>query len=281
MNPIKYSFFLILVAATSILMNISHANAAVLSQKKIEIRAGSFKMGCGVGDVQCENDEGPEGGISIFVDSFAIDQTEVTVNQYESCIKTGICSRPKDYKRNKYCNLGHPERGEHPVNCIDWQQAVTYCTWKNGRLPFEAEWEKAARGDSKSAYPWGNEVSCKQAILDDGKTTGSVKDEHDGCGEDRTWPVKSRQANSYELYDMNGNVGEWVDNWYDKEAIPDLYATQQLDGPITGRRKVVRGGSWDENKANLRSSFRNVKSPVSGKSVYGSIGFRCAYDISQ
>ena len=76
---------------------------------------------------------------------------------------------------------------------------------------------------------------------------------------------------------MHGNVGEWTSVWYAPEAITD-YGNGNLKGPAGGKKRVVRGGSWDENKLNLRSSFRNVKPPVSGKSIYGSIGFRCAND---
>jgi len=79
---------------------------------------------------------------------------------------------------------------------------------------------------------------------------------------------------------MHGNVGEWTANWYAPDAIGRLYASGDLAGPIDGQRRVVRGGSWDENRPNLRSSFRNVKPPEQGDSIYGSIGFRCAYDPS-
>ncbi|MEE9351003.1 MAG: formylglycine-generating enzyme family protein, partial [Thiotrichaceae bacterium] len=189
----------------------------------------------------------------------------------------GKCQRPKDHKRNKYCNLDAPNRDNHPINCVDWSDAVSYCKSVNARLPYEAEWEKAARAGTTTAYPWGNTVSCKQAILDDGVTQGSVKGEPDGCGEDRSWKVASRKPNALGLYDMHGNVGEWTANWYAKDALVQ-YSKGDLKGAATGKRRVVRGGSWDENIANLRSSFRNVKPPVSGDSVFGSIGFRCAKD---
>ncbi|WP_415911482.1 formylglycine-generating enzyme family protein [Neptuniibacter sp. QD37_11] len=245
---------------------------------KIQIDAGKFQMGCSQGDKDCENDEGEPGGTAVHVPTFLIDKHEVTVAEYQACIEAGNCQRPKDHKRNKYCNLGAEGRGNHPINCVDWQQALDFCQTKGGRLPFEAEWEKAARANTLTRYPWGQEVSCKQAILDDGKTMGSVPNEPDGCGEDRTWPIGSHAENAYGLHDMHGNTGEWTMNWYAKNGL-ERYANGDLFGPDQGRQRVVRGGSWDEHKANLRSSFRNVKPPISGRSVYGSIGFRCAYDV--
>lgn len=251
----------------------------VLASERVTIPAGGFMMGCSEADPDCDKDEGPKRGIKVNVPAFQLDKYEVTVAEYQRCIDQGICERPKDFARNKYCNLGAEGRDDHPINCVDWQQALTYCEAAGGRLPYEAEWEKAARAESQSRYPWGESVSCKHGILDDGVTMGSVAGEPDGCGEDRTWPIGSRDANGYGLFDMHGNAGEWTMNWYSADAISALYAKGNLTGPETSARRVVRGGSWDENTANLRSSFRNVKAPVSGKSVYGSIGFRCAYDM--
>lgn len=248
------------------------------SMERIKIPEGEFLMGCSQHDPACDKDEGPANGTPVLVPLFYIDKYEVSVAEYNKCLKSKNCKRPKDFKRNKYCNLDAPQRGNHPINCIDWQDAKQYCSWKGGRLPFEAEWEKAARAGTQSRYPWGNEVSCKNAILDDGKTTGSVKGEHDGCGEDRTWDRAKRKANAFGLYDMHGNAGEWMQNWYAKDAITNLYAKGKLALPADGVRKLVRGGSWDENRENLRSSFRNVKLPDSADGVYGSIGFRCVYD---
>lgn len=245
--------------------------------EKVSIEAGSFQMGCSNGDDRCENDEGVEGGMAVHVPAFLLDSHEVSVDEYVACIAAGKCQRPKDHQRNQYCNLGAEGRGDHPANCVDWQQALDYCQWQGGRLPYEAEWEKASRAGAKTRYPWGQEVSCKQAILDDGVTMGSVAGEPDGCGEDRTWSRGSRAANAYGLYDMQGNAGEWTMNWYSRDGIAQ-YAAGNLKGPTEGRQRIVRGGSWDENIPNLRSSFRNVKPPVSGRAIYGSIGFRCAYE---
>ena len=239
------------------------------------IPAGPFQMGCSTDDPSCDADEGPKGGTTVNIPAFKIDKHEVTVRKYMQCVKAGKCTRPKDHARNKYCNVGAKDRSNHPVNCVDWQEAVDYCNYVGKRLPTEAEWEKAARGTTTSRYPWVEKASCRFAILDDKITTGSVKGEGDGCGEDRTWPVGSRSPNSYNLYDMHGNAGEWTSNWYSKDGI-QRYASGDLTGPASGKQRVVRGGSWDEDPPNLRSSFRNVKPPVSGNSIYGSIGFRCA-----
>ena len=246
--------------------------------ERIKVPAGEFAMGCSVNDDQCENDEGKPGGESINVSGFYIDSHEVTVKEYAACIDAGKCQTPKDFNRNKYCNLNANDRDNHPINCVDWQDAADYCEWKSGRLPYEPEWGKAARAGSSSHYPWGQEVTCNEAIVDDGVTFGSVPNEPDGCGEDRTWPIGSRAANALGLYDMHGNAGEWAGSWYAKNAVDEFYAKDDLAGPDAGKQRVVRGGSWDENRKNSRSSFRNVKPPVSGRGIYGSIGFRCAYD---
>lgn len=249
----------------------------VSAAEKVRVAAGSFLMGCSKGDTVCDVDEGPQGGTPVMVGEFDIDKYEVSVSEYRACVDAGKCSRPKVHSRNKYCNYDAKGRDQYPVNCVDWQPAQDYCQWKGGRLAYEAEWEKAARAGSTSRYPWGQQVSCRQAILDDGKTMGSVAGEPDGCGEDRSWVRGSRAANKFGLFDMHGNIGEWLHNWYAKDAITQLYARGDLKGPGTGQRKLVHGGSWDENRDNLRSSFRNVKELVSGKGVYGSIGFRCVY----
>jgi len=248
------------------------------AQDRVLVPGGVFSMGCSANDTDCQKDEGPAGGVAVNVPAFWIDRYEVSVAQYQACLDAEQCPRPKDHRRNQYCNLGAPGRNDHPVNCVDWQAAADYCAWVGGRLPREAEWEKAARGGSATRYPWGQEVSCKQAVLDDGETAGSVANELDGCGEDRTWPRGSRRPNAFGLYDMHGNAGEWTANWYAADALPSLYAKGNLTAPAEGLRRVVRGGSWDEDRQNLRSSFRNVKLPVSGETVYGSIGFRCAAD---
>lgn len=255
--------------------------AQTVHADRIKVPADSFRMGCSAADPACEADEGPAGGVPVSVPTFLMDIHEVTVAEYRACVSAGNCTEPLTNKRNQYCNYGHPERDRHPVNCLDWDQAVAYCTAAGGRLPTEPEWERAARAGSLSRYPWGQEVSCAEAILDEvSPAPAQARQEPDGCYTDATWPVGSRPANALGLYDMHGNAGEWTASWYAPDAIGSMYAKGNLQGPAEGRQRVVRGGSWDENRPNLRSSFRNVKPPQQGDSIYGSIGFRCIADLS-
>lgn len=243
----------------------------------VRIPSGAFLMGCIQSAHECQGDEGKPGGMRVFVPSFYIDPYEVTVAEYRNCVAAGQCPPPKTHALNKYCNYGAPGRESYPVNCVDWPDALNYCDKQSKRLPLEAEWEKAARAGSQSPYLWGTAPNCSQAILNDGKTTGSVQGELDGCGEDRSWAVGTRASNAYGLYDMFGNVSEWVQNWYQQDAL-SLYAQGRLQAPKTGQRKVIRGGAWDEVPVALRSASRYAKTPRSGKSVWGSNGFRCAKD---
>ena len=254
-----------------VIFSAHHAAAADMAP----IPAGVFMMGCSKGDTLCEREETP--ALQVAVPAFQIDTKEVTVAEYRACVGAGKCPAPKTHSRNQYCNYDAPQRDAHPVNCVDWPDAQAYCATQGKRLPREAEWEKSARAGSATAYAWGRSASCREAIANDGKTTGSVSGELDGCGEDRTWPVASRAANIWGLYDMYGNAGEWVANGYAPDALAH-YAKGELDYPQKSTERVVRGGSWDEKIHNLRASFRNSKPPVSGDAVYGSVGFRCARD---
>lgn len=249
-----------------------------LSAEPIVIPAGSFYMGCSANDRGCDPDEGPAGGVKVFVDQFAIDQYEVSVADYRACVQAGQCTRPKDHQRNKYCNYAAPNRDDHPLNCVDWQQASDFCQWQGGRLAYEAEWEKAARAGTRTRYPWGDaDANCRHAIMDDQRTTGSAKDEYDGCGDDHTAPRGSRPPNQYKLYDMHGGIAEWVQNWYQADSHTQLYAKGNLQGPAKGERKVIKGGAWDEQAWALTSSGRWAKPPTGHPSLYGSNGIRCVY----
>ncbi|MCX5867593.1 MAG: formylglycine-generating enzyme family protein [Proteobacteria bacterium] len=230
------------------------------SRDMILIPAGEFMMGCNSAvDNQCGNNEKPYHRISL--DSYYIDKYELTVDQYAQCVQAGKCSNPGT---GQYCNWGNSGRGNHPVNCVDWDQADSYCGWAGKRLPTEAEWEKAARGTDGRKYPWGNQTAtCDYAVMSQGGN---------GCGCDSTWSVGSKTAGAslYGVMDMAGNVWEWVQDWYEGGYYKNSPA-QNPQGPSSGRYRVLRGGSWDFTNY-LRVANRSHNLPSLRLNGYG---FRC------
>ncbi|MCV6605809.1 MAG: formylglycine-generating enzyme family protein [Porticoccaceae bacterium] len=251
-------------------------------QKIVNLPGGSFAMGCSVHDNHCDPDEGPQGGVTVSVGPFAIDRYETSVAEYRACVESGHCQPPFDFKRNKYCTYNGPGQDQFPLNCVNWFQAQAYCQWRGGRLPLEAEWEYAARAGSSARNTWGNsDATCQQVIMDDGVTKAIAGDETDGCGHDLLWPRGSRAANKFGLYDMQGSVAEWVANRYSPRSHQQDYAKGQLSGPENGPLRVIRGGAWDESARRQTLSSRWAKIPTGHRSIYGSNGFRCAYDLNQ
>ena len=213
-----------------------------------------------------ESDELPVHQVT--VPAFEMTMTEVTVAQYQACVDTGACTEPDDFTVDSYCNWGQAGREDHPVNCVDWFQAVAFCSWVGGRLPSEAEWEYAARGGGQDiTYPWGNDSpSCTYAVLYEGGY---------GCGMDRTWAVCSKPAGNTAqgLCDMAGNVFEWVQDWYHSNYNGAPWDGSAWESPSHSYR-VLRGGSFNANYAR-RAADRDNSAPALR---YGSLGLRCARD---
>jgi formylglycine-generating enzyme required for sulfatase activity len=175
-----------------------------------------------------------------------------------------------------FWNNGTPPAGreDHPVTLVKFEDANAYCGWlasKTGRavrLPTEAEWERAARGgvDGRQ-YPWGDTLDESHAHY-----LPHASDKH----ERGTAPVGSYPPNAFNLYDMAGNVWEWVADWYS----PDYYARPQYlnpEGPDSGLMRVVRGGAWvNADPRYLRCAYRHKVPP---DSYAYSIGFRIAYSL--
>ena len=212
------------------------------------IPAGSFQMGSNDG----ESDEKPVHTVQI--SSFYMDKYEVTNGDYKKCVDAGSCLAPesdKNYTRIRY--YGDSWYDNHPVIWVDWNQAKAYCEWKQGRLPTEAEWEYAARGGLSGArYPNGDSIA-------------------NYSGSD-TVKVGSYSPNGYGLYDMAGNISEWVSDWWDENYYQNS-PPRDPQGPSNGEYRVVRGGSFSSYSDALRVSYRYRDYATYGY-YYG--GFRCA-----
>ncbi|MCQ3936681.1 MAG: hypothetical protein DPW18_06495 [Chloroflexi bacterium] len=232
------------------------SRAAVISEKDgaplVYIPEGEFQMGSD--DNRTYDDNRPRH--SVFLDAFWIDKFEVTNRQYALCVSDGKCELPSDKKsvtRPEY--YGSTEFDDYPVIHSDWYKAKAYCEWAGRRLPTEAEWEKAARGTDERIYPWGNEPPNKD-LLNYNSNIG------DTTQVGRYEPGKS----PYGVYDMAGNVWEWVSDFYGY----DYYKSSPYSnpkGPDSAEAdmesaRVLRGGSWFFEAGSVRSVFRFGVIPV-------------------
>jgi len=226
----------------------------------ILIPAGVFWMGCNSEiDNICYDDEKPYHEVQL--SAYYIDKTEVTQGAYKKCVDAGVCSDPG-------CNWNPSGTPNRPVVCVDWNDAIAYCTWAGKRLPTEAEWEKAARGTDGRKYPWGNQTAtCEYAVINDGSDSG--------CGTGSTWDVCSKSPagdSPYGLCDMAGNAWEWVSDWYGSDYYSNSPASNPT-GPVSGSFRVTRGGSYAYDHDFLRASNRSYDYP---SYYYAGLGFRCS-----
>jgi formylglycine-generating enzyme required for sulfatase activity len=228
----------------------------------------------GVGD----DDEHPSHQVT--VSALCIDRTEVTVKAYEACVAANRCTAPHR-EISPSCNA--PDRADHPVNCVDWHQAVAYCRWRGKRLPTEAEWEYAARGSDSRLYPWGNEPpsatrlnACGRECVAWGKRELGREwpAMYDGDDDwETTAPVGSFPAGAspFGALDMAGNVWEWTADRYGPYTAD---ATTDPHGASEGYARVQRGGAWNSNIGDLVHSAHRIWNAGSRRD--SSAGFRCA-----
>ncbi len=216
----------------------------------VYVPSGKFVMGSSDDDQMADDDEKSQH--TVYLDAFWIYKNPVTNAQYRKCVEAGVCDLPHDttyYDDPAYAN--------HPVVYVDWRRARAYCEWAGGRLPTEAEWEKAARGTEGRIYPWGNGW--------DASRLNSVEAGPGGTTEVGRYPAG---ASPYGALDMAGNVWEWTSSLY--WDYPYKADDGREDVNASGRR-VLRGGSFFYYVRRARCAYRNHYGPGY---LYYSYGFR-------
>jgi formylglycine-generating enzyme required for sulfatase activity len=218
----------------------------------VVIAAGEYQMG---------SDENAGDGIPAhqvrLPAPFAMGRFEVTFDQWRNCIDDGGCShRPSDWGWS----------GEHPVVNVSWPDAQQYLRWlskKTGRvyrLPFEAEWEYAARAGTQTHYWWGDEIGAGNARCD-------------GCGTPKELEgplsIGSFPANGFGLHDTQGNVWEWVGNYWCGEATGIAAADGALPAEAACNEKVLRGGGWTSHIWRIQSTSRHSAFTATRGQIYG------------
>jgi formylglycine-generating enzyme required for sulfatase activity len=219
------------------------------------ILPGTFEMGCSwEGDTLCDRDETPAHTVTISK-GFSLGQTPVTAAAYKRFVgKTGGRMPPAPGFNEGWKNE------QMPVVDVTWDNAQAYCRWVGGRLPTEAEWEYAARARSPEAlYGPLDEIAW-----------------YEGNSGGRTHDVGQKHPNGFGLYDMLGNVKEWVNDWYDGRYYENSPHVDPL-GPSEGRRRVLRGGGWNLDAFNVRIAHRFSYEP-DFRDYF--IGFRCIREVA-
>ena len=221
--------------------------------KYVWILPGTFMMGCSPGDSVCLDDEKPPHQVTI-TKGFWLGQAEVTVGAYKRfAAATGRQMPDTPGFNSRWANESMP------IVNVTWNDAHDYCAWAGGRLPTEAEWEYAARGGSTEA---------RYGPIDDVAW-------YDGNSGGQTHDVAQKRPNGFGLYDMLGNVWEWVNDWYDQNYYQSS-PSQDPQGPTSGQMRVLRGGSWDLFPGVVRASFRLRGYPASRDDNFG---FRCGGEV--
>ena len=226
---------------------------------------------------ELEIDEQPI--VELEISSFYIDQYEVTIAQYDACIEDGFCSDIPEYCRNEYF-LHEEDPSNFPVVCVTHQQSQDFCDWKDGRLPYEVEWELAARGRISYSWPWGNNAPlCELSNF----RLASIY-----CIGYLSEVGSYNVTSPFGLYDVAGNVWEWVQDYYTADRYQNIssetYRVQpteclydEYEAYHTCNYRSIRGGGFNSTADSLRSASRSFTDP---NIQDNNLGFRCAYDDS-
>jgi len=241
------------------------------------IPAGSFQSGLGQDQINflyplcpgCEDlFDASQPVHSVELDTYWIDKYEVSNSRYKICVDAGVCPEPdqtNSYTIEDY--FENPNYSQYPVIYVSWYDARQFCEWAGGRLPTEAEWEKAARGSDRRLFPWGNQ-----------EPDNLLANVDNFIGELTAVNSFAKGVSPYGIYQMTGNVWEWTADWWDS----DFYGTnsdwknpQGSSSPGSTEWRVGRGGAWYHSKGVSSVAIRDGWEPE--KSANG-VGFRCVYD---
>ena len=263
MRPVVHSFeqgengllpggFKLFFAIVLLWVGSIHPGAIYADEEMILVPGGEFVMGSD----ELLNADPPH---TVYVDSFYIDKFEVTVGQYRRFTQATKGKLPPA--------PGWGWKDNRPVVNVTWEEAGRFCAWADKRLPTEAEWEKAARGNDERSFPWGEE---EKKIGPETKIANVLGDE-DGYA--ATAPVGSflLGASPYGLMDMGGNVWEWCADWYGSQYYAQS-PERNPKGPTDGERRLLRGGAWNNSMYVLQAANRESGSPDMRDN---SVGFRC------
>jgi serine/threonine-protein kinase len=225
--------------------------------KYVWIPPGTFMMGCSPGDRECGADEKPAHKVTI-TKGFWLGQTEVTVAAYRRFAGSTGAQMPPAPDFNADWN-----NHDMPIVNVSWDDATALCGWAGGRLPTEAEWEYAARaGSTEARYGPIDEVAW-----------------YSNNSGQKTHEVGQKRANGFGLYDVLGNVWEWVNDWYDQNYYQNS-PSQVPSGPASGQLRLLRGGSWNFDPRYVRVSFRGWFDPAY-RGDYVVVGLRCGGEVAR
>jgi formylglycine-generating enzyme required for sulfatase activity len=268
---------------------------SILAQNKptvewADIPAGTFTMGSPSNEAKRLANEIQH---QVTLNAFKMSKYEITVSQFKAFVDaTGyVTDAEKDssksggselflgkkwryqpgvnWRQNEKGKPIPPEDYNHPVVHVSWMDAKAFADWMGCRLPTEAEWEYACRAGTNTPFNTGDNLSTDQANYNGTSYNNSTKGEFRGM----IMPVGSFKPNAWGLFDMHGNIMEWCSDWYGGFSIKDQTNPK---GPIYGSYHLLRGGGWNANAVDCRSSSRN--SGGENNLRKGDVGFRLVSD---
>lgn len=240
------------------------------NEDMVLIPAGKFQMGSKRSMLELKPHDlfntdrhtlGPENPAhEVHLDAFYVDIFEVTNEKYKNYVEATGAKAPIGWIKPDFSN------DQQPVVGVSWKEAVSYCKWSGKRLPTEAEWEKAGRGKRAVRFPWGDTPPDSEKL--------NYNEE-----KKKSTPVGSYEKgkSDYGVYDLSGNVSEWVHDWH----FPEYYLfspKENPQGPEKGQYKIIRGGNWRNDADNVDLVYRNASVPRQRKDT---IGFRCVKSLEK